>query len=108
MGRTIIITERQLALIQEHSFSQAMVEKLVRDLDMNYEPMIGVMREEGEYHEEPMVKIKADQTETSVKDLYEYFLKKYKLGESFTQQVIKDWMFGRIKDNMLSRNVPVK
>lgn len=107
----LIITERQLGIIKrivtENNIHGDLVEKLVSDLNANYEPMLGIMREDGEYYEEPMIKIKADESEASVKDVYEYFKKKYKLGDRFTQQVIKDWMFGNIKDNRLSKNVPL-
>lgn len=110
MSVKLIITERQLEVLknlQENNFHSSLVEKLVNDLNRNYEPMIGVVREEGEYYEEPMVKIKVDGTSTTPKDLYEYLKAKYKLGTEFTQQVIKDWMFGNIKDNRLSKNVPL-
>jgi hypothetical protein len=111
MGRTIIINERQLQVlkrsIMENNMHETLVEKLVADLNSNYEPMLGIVREDGEYYEEPMVKIKVDNTETTIKELYEYFKKKYKLGDEFTKQVIKDWMFGKIKDNKLSKNVPI-
>lgn len=91
----------------ENNMHETLVEKLVADLNSNYEPMLGIVREDGEYYEEPMVKIKVDNTETTIKELYEYFKKKYKLGDEFTKQVIKDWMFGKIKDNKLSKNVPI-
>lgn len=107
----LIITERQLDIIKqvitENNMHSDLVETLVKDLDANYEPMLGIVREDGEYYEQPMIKIKADDSETTVKDVYEYFKKKYKLGDRFTQQVIKDWMFGNIKDNRLSKNVPL-
>lgn len=111
MCAKLIITERQFNIIKNHlnesGAHQHLVEKLVQDLNANYEPMIGIVREEGEYHNEPMVKIKVDESSITPKELYEYFKKKYKLGDEFTQQVIKDWMFGNIKDNMLSKNVPI-
>jgi len=91
----------------ENTFYESLVEKLVNDLNLNYEPMLGIVREEGEYFEKPMIKVKADENEITPKDLYEYFLKKHKLGEEFTKQVIKDWMFGTLKGNMLSKNVPI-
>lgn len=107
MSVKLIITERQLGVIKENNFHASLVEKLVRDLNANYEPMIGIMREEGEYHEQPMIKVKLDNRSITPKDLFEYFKKKYQLGTEFTQQVIKDWAFGTIKDNRLSRNVPI-
>ena len=111
MGVKLIIKESQyinlLKIVNENKLYTHLVEKLVTDLNTNYEPMIGIVREEGEYFEQPMIKIKVDESEITPKDLFEYFKKKYKLGDKFTQQVIKDWMFGNIKDNMLSKNVPI-
>lgn len=111
MGTKLIINERQFNNLQKHlnesNFHESLVEKLVKDLNANYEPMLGIMREDGEYYEEPMLKIKADESEITPKDLFEYFKKKYNLGDAFTQQVIKDWMFGNIKDNKLSKNVAI-
>lgn len=111
MATKLIITERQLGVIKsflnENNAHAHLVEKLVADLNANYEPMLGVIREDGEYLEEPMVKVKMDENSITPKELYEYFKKKYKLGDEFTQQVIKDWMFGNIKDNRLSKNVAI-
>lgn len=111
MATKLIITETQynkiLNRINENNYHSKLVEKLVNDLNNNYEPMLGIVREEGEYFEKPMIKNKVDNESITPKDLYEYFRSKYKLGEAFTQQVIKDWMFGNIKDNMLSKNVPI-
>ncbi len=112
MGVKLIITESQLDALQkridENNFYESLVEKLVTDLNTNYEPMLGIVREDGEYFEEPMIKIKADESETTPKEVYGYFKKKYELGDEFTKQVIRDWMFGTLKGNMLSKNVPVK
>lgn len=111
MCAKLIITERQLSVIKNHltenTHHEHLVEKLVSDLNANYEPMLGVMRENGEYREEPMVKVKVDEDSITPKQLYEYFKKKYKLGDEFTKQVIRDWMFGTLKGNKLSKNVAV-
>jgi hypothetical protein len=111
MGTKLIITESQLKELQkrlnEVNAHESLVEKLVRDLDSNYEPMLGIMREDGEYYEEPMIMIKVDESSISPKDLFKYFKKKYNLGDKFIQQIIKDWMFGKIKDNKLSKNVAI-
>jgi hypothetical protein len=56
-----------------------------------------------------MFKVNADEELISAKQLYEYMLYKYGLSESFTQQVIKDWVSGKIsEDNMLSKHVPMR
>jgi hypothetical protein len=54
-----------------------------------------------------MIKIKVDGEGITPRELFEYFKKKYKLGDSFTQQVIQDWMFGNIKNNQLTKNVAI-
>ena len=111
MSTKLIITERQLnvlkARLNETNFHETLVEKIVADLNTNYEPMIGIMREDGEYHENPMVKIKVDGSEIEVSELYKYMRKKYQLGEEFTKQVIRDWMFGTLDGNRLSKNVAI-
>lgn len=105
----IIITEAQLRTIKTHinenGMFQALIEKMKRDLDLNYESMTGVVRQGGEYMDKPMIKIKADEEVITPKALYEYFLYKYKLSKDFTKQVITDWIFGRIVDNKLTKNV---
>lgn len=111
MCAKLIITERQFGLIKQYlnesNAHEHLVEKLVQDLNANYEPMVGTIREDGEYFDKPMVKVKVDEDSITPKDLYEYFKKKYKLGDEFTKQVIRDWMFGTLKGNMLSKNVPI-
>ena len=96
-----------MSYINENDIHQKMVEIMVSDLDNNYEPMIGIVREDGEYHNEPMIKIKVDESEITPKELFEYFKKKYKFGDDFIKQVIQDWAFGNIKNNMLTKNVPI-
>lgn len=109
MGVRLKIRENQWAVLQkyitENRVYQEMVNTLVSDLNTNYEPITGMVREDGEYFEKPMIKIKVDESEITPKALFEYFQKKYKLGEAFIKQVISDWAFGRIKDGQLTKNV---
>lgn len=111
MSKKLIITESQytklVQRITEDNQHSKLVKRLVDDLNMNYEPMIGIVREDGEYFEKPMFKIKVDESEITPRELFEYFKKKYKLGDDFIKQVIKDWAFGNIKDNQLTKNVPI-
>ncbi len=111
MKKKLKITESQLERlklnIQEGEISTKIVERIKKDLDMNYEPTLGVMREGGEYSEKPMVKIKIDGETITPKALYEYLKFKYKMGDEFLKQLIKDWMFGKIEDNRLTKNVPL-
>jgi hypothetical protein len=55
-----------------------------------------------------MIMVKADQEVITPKSLYEYLKYKYKMGEEFTKQVIRDWMYGKITDDYrLSKNTPM-
>ncbi len=110
MNKKIIITESQLERlklnIQEGEVFSKMVSRIKKDLDTNYEPLLGIKRKGGEYIETPMIKIKVDGENITPKALYDYVLFKYKMGEDFIKQVITDWMFGKITDdNRLSKNV---
>lgn len=113
MGIKIKINEGQLerlkkVLNESHAFS-SMVKRMKEDLDKNYEPIEKFVREGGEYHEEPMIMVKADKEVITPKELYEYLKYKYKNGESFTKQVIRDWVDGKISDNYtLSKNVTMQ
>jgi hypothetical protein len=56
-----------------------------------------------------MFKVNADEELISPKQLYEYMLYKFGLSEIFTQQVIKDWVSGKIgEDYMLSKHVAMR
>ncbi len=110
MKKKLIITERQLErmkiALNESVVHSTMVKKMKEDLDMNYQPVEKFVREGGEYSNKPMIMVKADEEVITPKDLYEYLKYKYKMGESFTQQVIRDWVDGKITDNFtLSKNI---
>jgi len=113
MSKRLIITESQLTRlknrIQEGEVLTRMVGRIKKDLDMNYEPTLGVIRKGGEYSEEPMIKVKVDGEMITPKALYDYLQFKYKMGDDFIKQVIKDWVFGKIDDtNTLSKNVTLR
>lgn len=83
-----------------------MVKKMKEDLDMNYGAVQKFVREGGEYYETPMIEVKADGEVISPKSLYEYMKYKYNMGDEFTKQVIRDWVFGNISDDYkLTKNV---
>jgi hypothetical protein len=108
--KKIIITEGQLGRLKnklnEGSLQSMVVRQMKEDLDMNYSPVSKFMREGGEYYETPMIEIKVDGEIITPKSLYEYMKYKYKMGEEFTKQVIRDWMFGKITDDYtLSKNI---
>lgn len=109
MKKRLIITESQLnrlkSMLNETAHS-SLVKRMKEELDKNYTPIEKFVREGGEYYEKPMVMVKADEEMITPKDLYEYMKNKYKVGDVFTKQVIKDWMFGKITDDYrLSKNV---
>lgn len=109
MCTKMIITERQLKVIKKHlnenTVYESMIETIVKDLSLNYKPMVAAIREDGEYHNLPMFEVIIDGNQISPKDLYEYLKEKYNVGEAFTKQVIIDWAFGSLKGNQLSKNV---
>ena len=109
MGKKIIITSSQfnrISSINESTMHSAMVKKIKEFLDYSYEPAQRFVREGGEYHEKPMVMVKLDEEIISPKELYEYVKSKFNMGEEFTKQVIRDWMFNKIsEDYQLSKNV---
>jgi hypothetical protein len=109
MKKRLIITESQLNMLKlslNENAHSSLVKRMKEELDMNYTPIEKFVREGGEYYEKPMVMVKADEEAITPKDLFEYLKYKYKVGEEFTKQVIKDWMFGKITDDYrLSKNV---
>lgn len=109
MGTKMIITERQLNMLRqrlnENSVYENMVQTMVKDLNANYKPMLAAIREDGEYHDIPMFEVIVDGNQITPKDLFEYMKKKYGTGDEFTKQVIKDWAFGTLNGNLLSKNV---
>lgn len=110
MKKKIIITESQFKRLEkslkESTAHSSVVKQIKTELDANYEPIEKFVREGGEYFEKPMVMVKADKETITPKSLYEYLKYKYKMGDEFTKQVIRDWMYGNISDEyQLSKNV---
>jgi len=110
MKKRLIITEGQLERLKLHinegAAHSSIVRQMKEELDMNYAPIEKFVREGGEYFEKPMIMVKADEEAITPKALYEYMKSKYKTGDEFTKQVIRDWMYGNISDDhRLSKNV---
>ena len=110
MKKKLIITESQFnhlkKTLNENNVHSRIVKQMKEELDANYSPISKFVREGGEYFEQTMIEVKTDGEAISAKDLFEYMKYKYKVGESFTQQVIRDWVDGKItNDYRLSKNV---
>lgn len=109
--KRIIITEKQRETLAKFELNEAndyevLVKKVVDDLNLNYEPVVGTYREGGEYFEKPIVKIKADGSTTTPKELLDYLQFKNKsVGVKLLKQIILDWVNGDIKNYKLSKNV---
>lgn len=109
--KRIVITERQREILAKFELNEAndyehIVKKIVDDLNLNYEPVVGTYRKGGEYFEKPIIKIKADGQTTSPKDLLDYLKFKNKsAGEKLLRQIIKDWVNDDIENYTLSKNV---
>lgn len=113
MKKKLIITESQLNRLKvnlsESKVHSSMVKRMKEELDMNYSPIEKFVREGGDYHSQPMIMVKADEESITPKDLFEYLKHKYKMGDDFIKQVIRDWVDGKITDDFrLSKNIALK
>ena len=112
MKKKLIITEQQFErlkiVLAENNVHGNIVKQMKTELDANYEPIEKFVREGGEYYEKAMIMVKADNETITPKSLFEYMKFKYKVGDEFIKQVIRDWVYGKISDdNQLSKNVPM-
>jgi len=110
MKKKLIITESQMARLKKNIMTESthssMVKRIKEELDANYLKTEKFVKEGGDYHSSLMFEIKADGEVISAEALCEYLTRKYKTKEDFTQQVIKDWVDGKISEHgMLSKNV---
>ena len=110
--KKIIITEKQKDLLVKFELNEAsdydmLVKKIVDDINLNYEPVIGTYRKGGEYFEKPIVNIKADGSTITPKELFKYVQFKNKnMSGKLIRQIILDWVNGNIKDGYkLSKNI---
>ena len=113
MRRRLIITERQLSaitrVINENSGYDSIVKEVVRDLDSNYKKAIETYRDGNEYKQRRVFEVVVDGELITPHNLLEYLKLKYSnLGDNFLKQVINDWVDGKIKDGMLSKNIGTK
>ena len=100
---------RLKAFIAEGTNHASTVMKMKEELDAYYEPSQNIVREGGEYFNEAMIMVKADEELITPQAVCEYMISKYNTGKKFTEQVIRDWFDGKIsKDGSLSRNVSMK
>ena len=112
MKMKLIITESQLqrlkVILSENNSFQNMVKEMKQELDNNYEVTDKFVKEGGDYTTQTRFMVKVDEEIITAENLFEYFKSKYDAGDDFIQQVIKDWVDGKITDNYgLSKNVPM-
>jgi hypothetical protein len=108
--KKIKITEQQFKKLEmtlsENAVHTNLVKQIKTELDANYLPTMKFVRKGGEYSEQPMVMVLADEEVISPESLFDYVKYKYKVKDEFIKQVISDWMFGKIGDNfILSKNI---
>lgn len=112
--KRIKITEKQRDLLAKVELNESkdyelILQRVVNDINLNYEAVAGTYRKGGEYFEKPMIKVNADGEMITPKDLLEYLnFKNKNLSNAFLKQVILDWANGRfsgIKDYSLSKNI---
>lgn len=111
--KRIIINEKQKKVIvdyinESHNYDRVL-KRIIEDLDLNYEPAVGVNEIGNEFYNTIMIGKKVDGSNITPKALLEYFKSKYDVGSKFLKQVISDWYHGKInKNGSLSKNVPLK
>lgn len=108
--KKIKLTESQLIRLEsrllENTAHSNLVKQIKTELDNNYKPTMKFVKKGGEYFEEPMILVLADEEIISAKSLFEYVKFKYKVNDEFIKQVISDWMYGKIDDSFtLSKNI---
>lgn len=113
--KRIKITERQVRLLAKIELNEStdyelVLNNIIGELKLNYEPIVGTYRKGGEYFEKPMIKIKADGEMITPKELLKYLNFKNKtMSDEFLKQIIFDWVNGKFdgvtKDYSLSKNV---
>lgn len=114
MKKKIIITEKQMALIvnliKENNVQDRVLARIIEDLDLNYEPAMGVHEIGNEFYNTPMISKKVTGDTITPKDLYEYLDHKFNgLNKEFIKQVIVDWYHGRLqKGGRLSKNISAR
>lgn len=110
MKKKLIITESQMTRLKKQiineSTSSIIVNKMKEELDRNYSKSEKFVKEGGDYSSKLMFEIKVDGEIISAESLCEYLTNKYKTLKEFTQQVIRDWVDGKIsKHGMLTKNI---
>ena len=94
--------------LNESTDHELMVKKVVDDLNLNYEPVVGTYRQGGEYFEKPIVNVKADGDKITPKGLLDYLkFKNPTLGDKFLKQIILDWVNGDLNGYSLSKNIGI-
>lgn len=111
MRKKLIITENQLLLInnilKEDSNHTITMVKMVADyLSKYYSKSSGTYKDNGTYHNTPMLTNKIDDELISPKNLLRHLKEKFKLSPEFLGQVLRDWYDGKLDNGfLLSQNV---
>jgi hypothetical protein len=112
MKKKLIITENQRKmlsnLLSEDTNHSNVVRTIEEDLNKNYRKAVETYRDGNEYKKKKVFEIIVDGNLISGEDLLKYFKLKYNHGSKFIQQVINDWVNGKIKNGMLSKNIGLK
>lgn len=97
-------------MLKENSVHDRVLNRMVNDLNLNYEPAMGTHEIGNEFYNTALISKKVTGDTITPKDLFEYLNHKFQgLNKDFIQQVIIDWYHGRLADNGgLSKNVGVR
>ena len=111
MRKKIILLESQYDMLNgyliERSDYQALVTRIVEDLNKNYRKAIENYMDamSGDLRQRKVFEIIATEEIIDPLNLSKYLEKKYLVGEEFIHQLLEDWCDGKINGGLLSRNV---
>ena len=106
--KKLIISERQYKmltkLINENS-KEVIIGRVLDDLNRNYKKTVETYRDGNDYKERKMFEVVVDGELITPRDLLDYIIDKYTLGEKFAKQFLNDWCNDSIVDNNISKNI---
>lgn len=114
MSKKLIITESQYNRLFKKSLNESdydiILDRVLSDLNKNYEKVSAVVKGYHDYNEKPMIKVKVDGSVITPRALLEYLKYSYHsvCSSEFLRQVINDWYNDNIVDGNLSKNTPIK
>ena len=78
---------------------KVVIKHIVDLLNKSYAPTVGISREMGEYHQQPVIQNVIDEEPIKPANVVDYIKSKFKdLRDEFIEQVVRDWYDGKFKN----------